>query len=96
MISTASGEAAIDLLHVRNGIDVVVTDIRLGGQVNGWDVGEASRATHPNIPVIYTSGAVVSPERPVTGSVFLKKPYDPAVVLTACRTLHESQGSVAG
>jgi len=96
VIAAASGEAAIIVLQKRNGIDVVFTDIRLGGEVNGWDVGEASRATHPNMPVIYTSGAVVVPERPVAGSVFLKKPYDPAVVLATCERLHATHDGMSG
>jgi CheY-like chemotaxis protein len=96
VVAAASGEAAMAVLQRREGIDVVFTDIRLGGYLNGWDVGEASRAAHPNIPVIYTSGAVVIPERPVAGSLFLKKPYDPAVVLAACQTLRQNQESMSG
>jgi CheY-like chemotaxis protein len=91
VVEAASGEAAIAVLQKRDGIDVVFTDIRLGGQLNGWDVAEASRATHPNIPVVYTSGAAVLPERPVSGSIFLEKPYDPAVVLATCRTFCDVQ-----
>ena len=51
--------------------------------MNGWDVGETARATHPDIPVVYTSAAVIGPERPVAGSVFLEKPYSPKTVLEA-------------
>jgi len=87
VIEAESGEAAVTLLKQRNGFDVVFTDIRLGGVVNGWDVGETSRDTHPDIPVIYASAAIVSPAREVPGSVFFNKPYDPEKVLDTCRTL---------
>jgi CheY-like chemotaxis protein len=95
VIEAASGEAAVEVLQERDGIDVVFTDVRLGGELNGWDVGEVSRATHPAIPVIYTSGAVIVPERPVEGSVFFEKPYEPNVVLSACQRLHQQQQAFA-
>jgi DNA-binding NtrC family response regulator len=88
----ASGEAAVELLQQRDGIDIVCTDIRLTGPLNGWDVGEVSRATHPGIPVVYTSGAVVTPARPVSGSTFIPKPYRLEQVLTACRRLTDADG----
>ena len=59
VVGAASGEAAVEVLQLRDGIDVVFTDIQLAGTLDGWDVGETSRATHPTIPVIYTSGAVL-------------------------------------
>jgi CheY-like chemotaxis protein len=91
VIAAQSGEAAVAVLQRRDGIDVVVTDIRLGGEVSGWDVAEVSRSTHPDIPVVYASAAIVVPGRPVAGSVFLEKPYDLAVVLETCRALHEGR-----
>ena len=91
VVEAPSGEAAVEILQQRDGIDIVFTDIRLGGSVNGWDVGEVARATHPDIPVIYTSGAVISPSRPVAGSLFFDKPYDPKKILSACRELHRNK-----
>jgi CheY-like chemotaxis protein len=87
VVEARSGEAAVEALRNGYDIDAVFTDIRLGGEVNGWDVGEASRAQDPDMPVVYTSGAVLRPERPVSGSMFFAKPYDQAKVLDACRTL---------
>lgn len=83
----ASGEVAVDVLQNADVIDVVFTDLRLGGRLNGWDVGEAARANRVQVAVIYTSGHPIEPQRPVEGSVFLGKPYDPAAVMDACKTL---------
>lgn len=83
----ASGEVAMALLQGGDCIDVVFTDLRLGGKLNGWDVGEAARAVRTHVAVIYTSGHTIEPQRPVEGSIFLKKPYDPDAVIDACRTL---------
>ena len=91
VVEAATGEAAVAALRNSNEIDAVFTDIQLAGTLSGWDVAEVSRAISPDIPVVYTSGAVVPAERGVAGSVFLEKPYDPAAVLAACQTLHESR-----
>jgi hypothetical protein len=74
---------------LRNGdaIDVVFTDIRLKGRLNGWDVGEAARAARADIAVVYTSGQPVEPPRQVKGSVFIKKPYGPDEVTQVCHGL---------
>lgn len=87
VIEAASGEAAVKALQECEGFDVVFTDIRLGGRTDGWDVGEVSRETHPGVPVVYTSGATITPERPVPGSAFIPKPYDPEKVLSTIRML---------
>jgi CheY-like chemotaxis protein len=87
VVEAADGEAAVAVLRTNEAIDVVFTDIGLGRQLSGWDVGEAWRAADPEMPVIYTSGAVLLPERRVPGSVFFEKPYDPARVLQACASL---------
>src|SRR4051812_8336468 len=88
VIEAASGEKAVEVLQRRNGIDVVFTDIQLGGMLDGWDVGETSRVTHPMIPVVYTSGAALVGDRSVAGSRFFNKPYEPATILAACQILH--------
>lgn len=95
-MEAGNGEVAAAILQQRNGFDVVFTDIRLGGTLNGWDVGEISRETHPEIPVVYTSGAVIIPERPVPGSIHISKPYDGPSVLKACRTLCEARKGQGG
>jgi len=87
VVEAVDGETAMDILVKRDGIDVVFTDIRLSGKLNGWDVGETSRATYSDMPVIYTSGDAITAERRVEGSIFLEKPYELAAVLAACQTL---------
>ena len=58
VLEASSGEEAIAILRATNppAISVVFTDIQLGGWVTGWDVADAFREAHPEIPLIYTSG----------------------------------------
>jgi CheY-like chemotaxis protein len=90
VLEAGSGEAALSYLDTHGKIDLLFTDIRLGGEINGWDVGEAFRARFPNIAVLYTSGNSISPPRNVERSRFFVKPYKPEQIANACRELCES------
>ena len=75
----ANGEALADHLaraDGANGVELIVTDIRLGGPLSGWDVAERCRAAHPKVAVIYCSGNSCEQARCVNGSVFLSKPCE--------------------
>jgi CheY-like chemotaxis protein len=86
VLEASTGEGAVALLRQGQQVDAVVTDIRLAGYLSGWDVAEAFRAVHPDIPVIYASGTTGEKSRRVPNSVFFTKPYRTAEVLKACRT----------
>ena len=81
----ASADQAIAFLE--KPFDAVFTDLRLGRGRNGWDVGEAFRAARADIPVIYATGNMVEPPRPVPGSRLFNKPYDVEEVVEACYSL---------
>ncbi len=74
VVEVSSGEAALALLGQRPCVRLLVTDIRLAGRINGWDVAEKYRETLGNIAVIYCSGNPANRERQVRDSVFLPKP----------------------
>jgi DNA-binding response OmpR family regulator len=68
-------------------IDFLVTDIRLGGQVDGWQVAEACRKIWPGLPVIYVSANPISETRKVADSKFLSKPVDIESLIAHCQRL---------
>jgi CheY-like chemotaxis protein len=82
-----SGEQALAILERGETIGILVTDIRLGGDVDGWDVAAAFREVNGRLPVIYVSANPASDPRRVDGSVFLSKPCAMEHLLQACRTL---------
>ena len=55
----SSGEEALTLLSGRKGAyRVLVVDIRFGkDRIKGWDVARRARASAPELPVIYITGA---------------------------------------
>ena len=92
VLEARSGEAAIALLNAGKHVDVVVTDIELGGSINGWSVGERFRTILPEIAVIYTSGKAWPSAQAVPRSLFISKPYEPDAIAQACQiTLCEAR-----
>ena len=87
VIESESGEQALALCKSGMSIDMIVTDINLGGSANGWDVARRFRSEQPDMPVVYISGEQFDPERCVPGSVFVAKPYQHIDILSACLRL---------
>ena len=83
VIEASDGPTALALLHSQRPIDLLFTDIRLPGQIDGWAIAEAARALLPCVPVIYATGYAPDEPRKVTRSRLLTKPYRPAMLLEA-------------
>ncbi len=73
VIEATTGEEAIG--KCQEALDVLFTDIRLPGKINGWDIAEHCRDADPKLPVIYATGYSHVKPRPVPGSRFFHKPY---------------------
>jgi DNA-binding response OmpR family regulator len=84
VIHAASGEQALAWCG-RRAADVLVTDIRLPGKVDGWQIAERCREHNPELPVIYATGFSPVAPRPVSGSLLLQKPFHPEEIVTAVR-----------
>jgi CheY-like chemotaxis protein len=86
VIEAGSGEDAVALIDGPDQeLDVLFTDIRLGGTLNGWDVAETFRDRFPNVRVLYASGYSITPRRDVLNSEFFNKPYRVEDILEACK-----------
>jgi CheY-like chemotaxis protein len=91
VLEAENGCEALDYLEDTEAIDIIFTDIRLNGRLNGWDVAEACRRKISDLPVVYTTGHAIQPERPVEGSTMLNKPYDPQHVVRVCLSCVEAR-----
>ena len=87
VVECGSGEQAVALCRSVAPIDVLFTDINLGGSVNGWEVAERFRMDRPDGAVLYTSGEEIDPNRCCPDSVFVAKPYLHNDILSACERL---------
>ena len=89
----ASGEEAVTLLKGRTAnYRALVTDIRLRGRMDGWEVARQAREINSQFPVVYMSGANAAdwPAKGVPNSMMLEKPFAPAQLVTAVAQLLNS------
>lgn len=80
LVSAGSGEAAWDiLLEEADAINLLLTDIRMGPNMDGIELGARVRERLPLIKVIYMSGLSDGGQVPKTlesdSSLFLPKPF---------------------
>ena len=63
----------------------LITDIRLGTTITGWDVARAARRKAPGFPVVYMSGDSAIDHRihGVPDSIMVQKPFVIAQIVTA-------------
>ncbi|KRB85616.1 hypothetical protein ASE00_02160 [Sphingomonas sp. Root710] len=86
---------AITALENESAPDAIVSDIRLGGSLSGWDVARRARELHPGIGVVYVSGdsGVEWHAQGVPGSIFIQKPFAEAQIVTAVSTVINNASS---
>jgi CheY-like chemotaxis protein len=82
VIEATTGEEAIRKCQ-GSPLGALFTDIRLPGQIDGWDIAEHCRGADPNLPVVYATGYSHVKPRPVPGSRFFLKPYSLERVIEA-------------
>jgi CheY-like chemotaxis protein len=64
VIHAGNGEEALAWCK-RQAADVLITDIRLPGPIDGWQIAERCRERDAGIPVIYATGFSPTAPRPV-------------------------------
>jgi CheY-like chemotaxis protein len=76
------------MLHENHDIVVLITDISMPGDLDGWDVVAEARLIHPQLRVIVTSGLVDPGEglRPGVNS-FVAKPFTAGAFVEALAEL---------
>ena len=91
VLEAATGDDALKWLRETEIIDLLVTDIGLADAMTGWDVAEAFRKVHAQIPVVYASGGPSDENRRVPESIFLSKPVAVQELVMTCRGLLSSR-----
>lgn len=89
VVATNGATAISELDKDAQRFKALVTDIRLGGGPDGWEVARHARHLVPSIPVVYCSGdsSAAWAENGVPNSVMLEKPFAMAQLTTALATL---------
>nr|WP_299910570.1 PAS domain-containing protein [Sphingomonas bacterium] len=91
VITSASGQEALDLIGAGIRIDLLFTDVIMPGGLNGPALAEAARAAIPALRVLYTSGyteKVIAHRAKLDGDIqLLSKPYALADLALKVRTV---------
>jgi two-component system, cell cycle response regulator CpdR len=97
----SSGQQATELLNAEAfGVQGLITDIRLGEPIDGWEIARAAREIDAEMAVVYISGSATEDDWAVQGvpnSILLAKPFAMAQLVTAISQLlnARSQGPAA-
>jgi CheY-like chemotaxis protein len=89
VLEAGSAEEALEILEQRN-VDLLFTDIRMPGRMDGWDLAEEARRRDPAIKVVYTTGYSQERPRPVPNSLHVRKPYRAFEVIQAIEKLRDA------
>ncbi len=81
-----AGEA-IHLVDANEPVDVVFSDVRMPGTMNGFDLARWIRAHHPEVQVLLTSGYSAARDADSAQVKLIEKPYSQAQVLKRIRAL---------
>jgi DNA-binding response OmpR family regulator len=85
-----SGEKATAAFDENAGeIGGLIADVKLGGNLSGWDVARHAREVNQDLPVVYITGFFVEDwaSRGVPKSILVQKPFAPAQIITAISSL---------
>jgi len=73
--AAGTGDEGLAILRQGNGFDVLFTDIRLPGVVDGWQLATEATRLIPALKVIYATGLNDDTGRVGPGERLLAKPY---------------------
>jgi CheY-like chemotaxis protein len=86
VVEAENADKAIAILRKRPDVQVVLTDIRLPGEMDGLKFARYVRRKWPPIKIIATSGHIVVDEGDLPdGGIFLPKPYTFDKITTVIR-----------
>jgi DNA-binding response OmpR family regulator len=94
-----SGEKATSAFDENAGeIGGLIADVKLGGNISGWDVARHAREVDQDLPVVYVTGFHVEDwaSQGVPKSMLVQKPFAPAQIITAISSLLNISSSNVG
>jgi DNA-binding NtrC family response regulator len=93
-LEACDAHEAIEILETRVDVDVVVSDVRMPAQMDGFGLAEWVRKNRPGLPVFLTSGyagAVSIARKLCESEQFFHKPYDLDLLAAMIRKRVESR-----
>lgn len=73
--AAGTGDEAIAILHGDPAFEVLFTDIRMPGEVDGWELAAQAREMIPGLKVVYATGLNDDAAQKRADEKLLTKPY---------------------
>lgn len=83
VVATGTGDEALAIMRKDRGFDVLFTDIRMPGSVDGWQLASEGKLLIPGLKVVFATGLGDDSEHLPTGDRMLTKPYRKSELLGA-------------
>mgnify|MGYP005813987423 CR=1 FL=1 len=98
VLEAEDARQAISLIESVEGVDVVFSDVRMPGDMDGFALAQWLRTNHPEVSILLTSGYYASRKAagPVDDVKLIEKPYSQAQVLRRIRSLLQEHNSSRG
>jgi CheY-like chemotaxis protein len=87
VIQATTADEALKVLHSAVAVDLLLTDIRMPGMVDGLELARLARANRPGLKIIVMSSHLPTAESNIPADVFLAKPYPWAEVVECVNQL---------
>jgi CheY-like chemotaxis protein len=85
VLEAVDSSEALALLTTGHPLDLVITDIRMPGHMDGLQLASVIKNTRPNLPIALLSSHLEQPDH--EADMFLPKPYDPDVLVEVVKRL---------
>lgn len=86
VVEACDGDEGLTMLQSGQTIDLIVTDVRMPGAIDGMELTRRSKALDPSRRVIVCSGHL-QPEESGPADAFLAKPYSVEALLQIAKLL---------
>ena len=87
-LEAADADEAVDIFRAHDDIDLVFSDVRMPGSMDGLDLARWLRSERPDVPVILTSANPLPLTAQFAAALpFFRKPYDLCAVVARVREL---------
>jgi CheY-like chemotaxis protein len=88
-LEAADAEEALQQLEETGQVEVLLTDIRMPGALDGFDLVDIVREKWPDVKIVVASGHLVGlPVERQPNTVFLSKPFTAAQLVSALLSLY--------
>ena len=87
VIEAADAHEALTIVEAVARIDLVVTDVKMPGTLDGLGLARVLRLSHPHLKIVVVSGEKLDADAAAVADMVFAKPYDGPRLVRAIRDL---------